>query len=101
MIEGIFSSLPDNFISGEVDEETSFYFSIDETKKTVILTADSCQVKDGKALDKADCICKTDSGFFAKIWNDGYRPGMGDFLGGKIKSNDPLLLKEFLAAFGK
>lgn len=101
MIEGIFSGLQESFVPSEVDEESSFYFSIDETKKTVILTPDSCLVEDGKTRDEADCVCKTDGVFFAKIWNEGYRPGMSDFLSGKIKSNNPMMLKDFLAAFGK
>ncbi len=35
------------------------------------------------------------------IWNEGYRPGMADFLSGKIKTNDPTALQLFLRAFGK
>lgn len=101
MIEAIFSGLEDSYNSGEIDEETSFYFSIEDVKKTVILTPETCRVEDGKTIEKVDCVCKTDREFFAKIWNDGYRPGMSDFMSGKIKSNNPLTLKDFLAAFGK
>ena len=101
MIETIFSGLEDSYSSGVIDEVTSFYFSIDDIKKTVVLTPDACRVEDGKTIEEVDCVCKTGSDFFLKIWNDGYRPGMGDFMSGKIKSNNPLTLKDFLAAFGK
>jgi putative sterol carrier protein len=101
MIEAIFSGLEGSYSSGVIDTETSFYFSIDDIKKTVVLTPEGCRVEDGKTIEEVDCVCKTGSGFFLKIWNDGYRPGMGDFMSGKIKSNNPLTLKDFLAAFGK
>ena len=101
MIETIFSGLEDSYSSGVIDEVTSFYFSIDDIKKTVVLTPDACRVEDGKTIEEVDCVCKTGRDFFLKIWNDGYRPGMGDFMSGKIKSNNPLTLKDFLTAFGK
>jgi len=101
MIETIFAGLENSYSSGVIDEETSFYFSIDDIKKTVVLTPDACRVENGKTIEAVDCVCKTSSEFFLKIWNDGYRPGMGDFMSGKIKSNNPLTLKDFLAAFGK
>jgi putative sterol carrier protein len=101
MIETIFSSLEGSYSAAEIDAETSFYFSIDTIKKTVVLSPEACRVEDGKTIEEVDCVCKTGSDFFLKIWNDGYRPGMSDFMGGKIKSNDPFKLKEFLSAFGK
>jgi hypothetical protein len=38
---------------------------------------------------------------FKRIWNDGYRPGIMDFMGGAIKTNAPQLLQQYLSAFGK
>ena len=101
MIETIFSGLEGSYAPGEIEAETSFYFSIGDIKRTVVLTPETCRVDEGKTIEEVDCVCKTDADFFLKIWNDGYRPGMTDFMGGKIKSNDPLTLKEFLTAFGK
>lgn len=101
MIEAIFSGLEGNYSPADIDAETSYYFSIEDIKKTVVLTPQTCRVEDGKTLETVDCVCKTDSDFFLKIWNDGYRPGMTDFIGGKIKSNDPFKLKDFLSAFGR
>jgi len=39
--------------------------------------------------------------FFLKIWQEKYRPGMMDFVGGTIKSNNPSVLQEVLRSFGK
>lgn len=101
MVEDILVSLPENYIPGTITEEISFYFSLEDVKKTVKLTADSCLVEEGRTVDSADCVCKTTKEFFAAIWDDGYRPGVSDFLSGKIKSNNPTLLQEFLKSFGK
>lgn len=101
MINDIFDSMNDQFQSGALDGQLVFYFSIDDTKKTITLDTDSCTIEDGKTVEDADCVCKTNSDFFLKVWNDGYKPGLGDFLSGKIKSNNPEALKKFLSAFGK
>ena len=101
MLEQIFSGLGAGYIAGAIEKETSFYFTFGDLKKTVIISRDSCRVADGKIQEEVDCVCKTDRDFFLKIWNEGYRPGMTDFMSGKIKSNDPFKLKMFLSAFGK
>lgn len=101
MVEKIFASLPNLFVPDTVEDPVSYYFSLGEIKKTVRLTPDRCLVEDGRTVERADCVCKTTPDFFEKIWNDGYRPGMGDFLSGKIKSNDPNGLQTFLKTFGK
>lgn len=101
MIEEIFAQMPAAFKTGSIDKTLSFYFSIDDFKKTVFIDPHCCRVEEGKVTDTADCVCKTDPEFFARIWNDGYRPGLQDFLAGKIRSNNPEALKTFLTAFGK
>ena len=101
MIEAIFAGLTDSFVPGIVDKPVVYYFSLGASKKTVRLDRDRCLVEDGRQVDHADCVCKTDEDFFISIGNEGYRPGMGDFLSGRIKSNDPGALQLFLKAFGK
>ncbi len=101
MQEDIFSTFQGSYQKGVFSIPTTFYFSIDDTKKTVTLDAESCSVEDGKTVEDADCICKTTAEMFGRIWNDGYRPGIMDFMGGKIKSNAPQLLQQLLQAFGK
>ena len=101
MLEKIFSEIPENYNPETVSEPVTIYFSIDAVKKTVQLTSTGCQVDNGRIVDNADCVCKTSAEFFLKVWNEGYKPGLKDFLSGAIKSNNPELLKTFLAACGK
>lgn len=101
MVDAIIAGLDKHYRPGGFQQKTSFYFSVDDIKKTVTLDAESCRVEDGKTVDEADCVCKTGTDMFLRIWNDGYRPGIMDFMGGKIKTNAPELLQKFLAAFGK
>ncbi len=101
MQEEIFSTLQQQYQKGIFTVPTTFYFSIDDIKKTVTLEADGCTVEEGKSVEEADCVCKTSGEMFSRIWNDGYRPGIMDFMGGAIRSNDPQLLQQLLTAFGK
>ena len=101
MQEDIFTSLQESYRKGVFTIPTTFYFSIEDTRKTVTLDADGCSIEDGKTVEEADCVCKTSEEMFNKIWNDGYRPGIMDFMSGAIKSNAPQLLQQLLAAFGK
>ena len=101
MLDDIFTSLPDQYVSQSVAQPTTYYFSLGDFKKTVSLLPDKCVVEDGRVVDDADCVCKTSPEFFLKIWEEEYRPGMGDFISGTIKSNNPDALRVFLEAFGK
>ncbi len=101
MIDAIFAELPAAFVPGTVTKPTSFYFSLGDHKKSVRITPTECVVSDGKTVDNADCVCKTSPEFFLKIWQEGYRPGMKDFLSGTIKSNNPTALQDFLRSFGR
>jgi len=101
MIDELFSALPASYRKGIFSTTTTFYFSVDETKKTVTLGPEGCTVADGKTVEDAACVCKTSADFLQRIWDQGYRPGPMDFMTGKIKSNAPQLLQQFLAAFGK
>jgi hypothetical protein len=101
VLDDIFSSLPGSYVIGVVDRDTVYYFSLGVFKKTVRLSAERCVVEDGRTVENADCVCKTDEAFFLSIWEDGYRPVLGDFMAGRIKSNNPSALQRFLQAFGK
>jgi len=100
-MQEIFSNMRESYQKGVFDVPTTFYFSIDDVKKTLTLDGDGCHIQDGKAVENADCVCKTSAQMFERIWNEGYRPGIMDFMGGAIKSNAPTLLQQFLTAFGK
>ena len=101
MQEEILGNLPEMYRTGIFNVATTFYFSVGEVKKTLILDREGCTVEEGKTVEEADCVCKTSAEMFCRIWNDGYRPGIMDFMSGAIKSNAPQLLQQFLQAFGK
>ncbi len=101
MTAPIFEHLATAYLPGAFKHPTTFYFSLGTLKMTVILGPEGCRVREGKPAQDANCVCKMSEELFNRIWNDGYRPGMKEFLSGAIKSNAPGLLQEFLAAFGK
>lgn len=101
MIEQIFAEIPKTCHPDSANKAVSIYFSIDDVKKTVQMSSAGCQVDNGRTVDDADCVCKTSEEFFLKVWNEGYKPGLKDFLSGAIKSNKPDILATFLAACGK
>ena len=101
MIEQIFAEIPQTCRPDSTSEPVSIYFSIDDVKKTVQLSSSGCQIDNGRTVDDADCVCKTSTEFFLRVWNEGYKPGLKDFLSGAIKSNNPDVLKKFLTACGK
>ncbi len=98
----VFESLPKKFQKGNVKTARTFYFSLDEDEKwTVVLAPDRCEVKAGKPNGDADCFFKASKQMFLDVWSGKYTPSAKDFLMGTIKSNNPLLLKDFVAAFRK
>jgi long-chain acyl-CoA synthetase len=101
-ITKVFQGLPKKFQKGAVKTPRTFYFSLGEDEKwTVSLDKDKCEVKPGKPAADADCFFKASEQMFLDVWNGRHSPGPKDFLTGAIKSNNPLLLKEFVAAFKK
>ena len=101
LVDELFAAMPSQYVAGHVSQPLSYYFSFENNKKTVRLTSERAVIEDGKTVDAADCVCKTSAAFFISIWRDGRRPGMGDFLSGKVKSNNPSELETFLRCFGK
>jgi putative sterol carrier protein len=101
-IAAIFESLPGRFQKGAVAKPRTFYFSLDDDEKwTVRLTKDKCEVTPGKPATEADCFFKSSRQMFLEVWSGKYVPSIKDFMMGTIKSNNPLLLKDFVAAFKK
>lgn len=101
MLEEIFRTLQTRYKKGVFNQTTVFYFSVGDIQKTLTLDSEGCHIQDGKPAAAADCSCTTSVDIFDKIWNKGYRPGIMDFMTGKIKSDAPLLLQQFMLAFGK
>lgn len=97
----IFKGLCKRFNKANVKAERRYYFSLgDEEKWSVHLTKDKCTVAKGKA-DDADCFFKGPPELFLDVWNGRHQLGPTDFLTGKVKSNNPILLKDFVKAFQK
>jgi long-chain acyl-CoA synthetase len=101
-IAKVMKGLPKMFVKGSVKAPRTFYFSLGDTEKwTVELGKDACEVTAGKSDGDADCFFKASEEMFLDVWNGRHTPSARDFLTGAIKSNNPLLLKEFVAAFRK
>ena len=98
----IFKGLAPRYRKGAFSKPTSFYFSLDDDEKwTVTFTPEGCTVAEGKPAGDADCFVKASKQMFLDVWTGKYTPSAKDFLMGSIKSNNPMLLKEFVAAFKK
>jgi putative sterol carrier protein len=101
-IAKVFKGLPKKFNKDGVKKPRTFYFSLDDEEKwTVKLGKDRCEVTEGKPDEDADCFFKSSKKMFLEVWQGKYTPSAKDFLTGAIKSNNPMLLKEFVAAFKK
>ena len=98
----VFENLPTLFQKGSVKTPRTYYFSLDDDEKwTVSLAGDRCEVTKGKPDADADCFFKASTQMFLDVWSGKYTPSAKDFLMGSIRSNNPMLLKEFIAAFKK
>ena len=100
-IAGVMKSLPKLFNKANLKKPRTFYFSLGEKEKWTVALGDKCVVTAGKPDEDADCFFKGSEKMFLDVWNGRYTPSAKDFLTGAIKSNNPLLLKEFVAAFKK
>jgi putative sterol carrier protein len=101
-IGDVFKGLPKLFQKDKVKTPRTFYFSLGDTEKwTVALAPDKVTVTEGKPDQDADCFFKATEEMFLNVWSGKHTPGPSDFLMGRIKSNNPMLLKEFVEAFKK
>ena len=101
MLEAIIAEMGSLFREGVFVEKSSFRFTLDGTAITVTIDAQSYTAEKDAAVETVDCSCRASAEMFGKIWYEGYRPGIMDFLGGAIKCDAPLMLPKFLQAFGK
>jgi long-chain acyl-CoA synthetase len=95
-------ALKTRFKAGAVDRTISYYLSLGDgadEKWTVTLSPTSFDAVPGKPA-RADCVLKTSAELFVKLVNGAYKPGVSDFLTGKIKTSDIDLLQRLQKAFG-
>jgi hypothetical protein len=93
-IQRIFDEMPQRYKKGSASARKVFYFSIDSLKYTVTVEPDVCTVEPGKTVDNADVILKTTTKIFGNMVLRGKLPGPVDIARGKIKTNDPMGLKD-------
>lgn len=101
MIETMISEMETAFRKGAFSERNTFRFRLEESTITITVDAESYHVEREENAEPVDCDCQTGADMFKKIWYDSYRPGIMDFLSGAIKCDNPLLLPQFLRAFGR
>jgi hypothetical protein len=98
-IESIFKGLCKRFNKENVRAERSYHFELGEDESwTVRITRERCVVKRG-GEDGADVFFKGPATLFLDVWNGRHELGPTDFLTGRVKSNNPFLLKDFVHAF--
>jgi long-chain acyl-CoA synthetase len=101
-LQSTIQALKARFQPGAVDKRTTYYLSLGDgegEKWTVTLTPTGCEVAPGKT-GNADCVLKTSADLFVKLVNGAYKPGLTDFMTGKIKTSDITLLQRLQKAFG-
>lgn len=101
MIDAIILEMGTLFRKGMFSRKTTYRFLLEDVAITVTVDGESFSAEKGASSCQVDCSCKTSAEMFRKIWYDGYRPGIMDFMGGAIKSDAPMMLPQFLKAFGK
>jgi hypothetical protein len=98
-IETIFRGLCRRFNRNNVNAERRYHFSLGEHEKwTVSIRKDGCSIHEGED-EEADVYFKGPAELFLDVWNGRHQLGPLDFLSGRVKSNQPLALKDFVAAF--
>lgn len=101
-VKAVFDEMKKRFRPKSVDKKTTIYFSLGEgdgDKWTLVIEPESCQISQGKA-ENADVFLKCSGDLFVKMMTGKHKPGMTDFMTGRIKSNDPMKLKLLEKVFG-
>jgi len=95
----VFQGMPSFFRKGRVNRRLSYYFLIGGREWTVFVGPESCEVKQGKTIDVADCFLETTDEIFLGTLRGDYLPSMMDLMQGKVKTNRPDLLLQFKKIF--
>ena len=103
-ITAVFEELSGKFVPGAVSKPLTWYFSLGEGadgKWTVNADPHGVKIEPGRPPGgKADCVLKTDPKTFERIVRERYVPSFAEFADGRVKTNDPDLLRTFQTVFG-
>ena len=104
-IADVFDELLDKYMAEVVTRPITWYFSLgdsSEGKWTVgVAPGGVLDVRPGRPTGgQADCVLKTDLKTFERIVRERYVPSFAEFADGRIKTNDPDLLRQFQSVFG-
>src|SRR5262245_9223494 len=94
-LQATLETLKARYRPGAVTKTTTYYLSLgeaEEQKWTVTLTPTACELAAGK-IEKADCVLKVSAELFGKLVAGSWKPGVMDFMTGKIKTSDIELLQ--------
>jgi hypothetical protein len=92
-VQKIFEQMPSRYIKGRATKKTIYYFSIGDHRWTVTIEPSGVTVEPDKKVDNADVVLKTTPELFEKMVLKGKLPGPLDIARGKVKTNDPVGLK--------
>jgi long-chain acyl-CoA synthetase len=101
-LESTLNTLKQRYKPGAVDKTVTYYLSLGDAageKWTVVLTPSAAELKPGKP-DNADCVLKTSADLFGQLVAGTWKPGVMDFMKGKIKTSDIDRLQLLQKAFG-
>lgn len=99
----VFDELHERFVPGALGKATTWYFSLGtgaDARWTVRANEGSVEIQPGRPQGgQADCVLKTDPKTFERIVREHYVPSFAEFAEGKVKTNDPDLLRTFQTTF--
>ena len=98
-VASVFNAMPSLFRKDKIDRQLSYYFSIDEHEWTVVVGPQTCEVREGKPNEEADCYLKTSEQIFLGALRGDHSPSFMDFVQGKVKTNRPELLLDLKKIF--
>ncbi len=104
-IETVFDELHEKFQTEVVSRPITWYFSLGDAadgKWTVaVAPGGDLDIRQGRPSGgKADCVLKTDPKTFERIVRERYVPSFAEFADGRVKTNNPDLLRQFQSVFG-
>jgi putative sterol carrier protein len=100
-LESSLQALKTRFKVGSFEETVTYYLSLGDgegEKWTLTVTREACHLTPGK-IEVADCVLKMSADLFIKLVDGKWKPDAKDFMLGRIKTSDVLLLRRLQEAF--